>query len=112
SSYGINVPFCYTEAYATFGIRCIVAPKIPNNEGSLSVIRMSAPAGCILNAKRPAPVAARHIVGQMLPDLMFGCLGQALKGAVPAEGTSCLWNLVAMGGDSRVDADPDGLANT
>ncbi len=103
SSYGINVPFCYTEAYATFGVRCIIAPGIPNNEGSLSVIRISAPENCILNARHPSPVAARHITGQMLPDLMFGCLGKALKHAVPAEGTSCLWNLVAMSGDSRLN---------
>lgn len=112
SSYGINVPFCYAEAYSAFGIKCIVAPKIPNNAGSLSVIRVTAPEGCILNAKHPSPVAARHIAGQLLPDLMFGCLAQALQNAVPAEGTSCLWNLVAMGGDSRVGADPALVMNT
>ena len=43
SAYGINVPVCYTEAYASFGVKCIVAPKVPNNEGSLSVIRVTAP---------------------------------------------------------------------
>lgn len=107
SAFGINVPFCYTEAYASFGIKCIVAPKVPNNAGSLSVIRITAPEGCILNAVHPAPVATRHITGQLLPDMMFGCLGQALKDRVPAEGTSCLWNLFAMGGDSRVEADID-----
>ena len=107
SAFGINVPFCYTEAYSSFGIKCIVAPKIPNNEGSLSVIRVTAPDHCILNAKHPAPVATRHITGQLLPDLMFGCLAKALKDAVPAEGTSCLWNLFAMGGDSRIEADID-----
>jgi len=112
SSFGINVPFCYTDAYSSFGIKCIVAPKVPNNEGSLSVIRISAPEGCILNAVHPAPVATRHITGQLLPDVMFGCLGQALKDAVPAEGTSCLWNLFAMGGDSRVEADVDVVAAT
>jgi N-methylhydantoinase B len=38
---------------------------------------------------------------------MFGCLHQALgQGSVPAEGTSCLWNLFAFGGPGRVDADP------
>ena len=79
SAYGINVPVCYTEAYASFGVKCIVAPKVPNNEGSLEVIRVTAPEGSILNAKHPAPVAARHVTGQMLPDVMFGCLHQALK---------------------------------
>jgi N-methylhydantoinase B len=106
SSYGINVPVCYTEAYASFGVKCIVAPKVPNNEGSLSVIRVTAPEDTILNAIKPAPVAARHVTGQMLPDVMFGCLHQALGGGVPAEGASCLWNLSALGGPGRTDGDP------
>jgi len=110
SAYGINVPLCYTEAYASFGVKCIVAPKIPNNEGSLSVIRITAPEGTILNAKPPAPVATRHVTGQMLPDVVFGCLHQALGGEVPAEGTSCLWNLFAMGGPGCTD-DPAEIAH-
>ena len=111
SAYGINVPHCYTEAYASFGVKCIVAPKVPNNEGSLEVIRVTAPEGCILNAKHPAPVAARHVTGQMLPDVMFGCLHQALEGGVPAEGASCLWNLSALGGPGRADGDPADTIN-
>jgi N-methylhydantoinase B len=105
SRYGINVPFCYTEAYASFGVKCIVAPKVPNNEGSLSVIRVTAPEGSILHVAPPAPVATRHVTGQMLPDVMFGCLAQALADGVPAEGTSCLWNLFAQGGPGRVGGD-------
>ena len=112
SAFGINVPFCYAEAYSSFGIKCIVAPKVPNNEGSLSIIRVSAPDGCILNAKHPSPVATRHITGQLLPDLMFGCLAQAVAHSVPAEGTSCLWNLYAMGGDSRIEADIEVVARS
>jgi N-methylhydantoinase B len=105
SSFGINVPFCYTEAYASFGVKCIIAPKVPNNEGSLALLRMHAPEDCILNALHPFPVATRHVVGQMLPDLVIGCLNQALDDQVPAEGTSCLWNLFAFGGSSQIDAD-------
>jgi N-methylhydantoinase B len=105
SSFGINVPFCYTEAYASFGVKCIIAPKVPNNEGSLTLLRMHAPENCILNALHPFPVATRHVVGQMLPDLVIGCLNQALDDQVPAEGTSCLWNLFAFGGSSQIDAD-------
>jgi N-methylhydantoinase B len=52
------------------------------------------------------PVATRHVTGQLLPDLVIGCLGQALGGHVPAEGTSCLWNLMAMGGPGAVDVPP------
>jgi N-methylhydantoinase B len=105
SSFGINVPFCYTEAYASFGVKCIIAPKVPNNEGSLALLRMHVPENCILNALHPFPVATRHVVGQMLPDLVIGCLNQVLDDQVPAEGTSCLWNLFAFGGSSQIDAD-------
>jgi N-methylhydantoinase B len=111
SSYGINVPFCYTEAYTAFGIKCIVAPKVPNNAASLAAMTMSAPENCILNALHPLPVATRHVTGQLLPDLVIGCLHQALGGNVPAEGTSCLWNLFASGGPGRVDADASELAH-
>src|SRR5258708_38473551 len=101
----------YTEAYGSLGVKCIVAPKVPNNEGSLSVIRVTAPEDSILNARKPAPVAARHVTGQMLPDVMFGCLHQALGGGVPAEGASCLWNLSAMGGPRRADGDAADAVN-
>jgi N-methylhydantoinase B len=111
SAAGINVPFCYTEAYAAFGVKCIVAPAVPNNQGSLATIRIRAPEGSILNAAHPAPVAVRHVVGQMLPDVIFGCLAQALPGGVPAEGASCNWTLYLFGGPGRVSADPAAVAN-
>src|SRR6185436_10447441 len=97
SRYGINVPMAYTTAYTVFGLGCVVASQIPNNAGSLGPLTVSAPPGAILNAPKPAPVASRHIVGQMLPDVVFGCLRQIIPDRVPAEGTSCLWNLNVRG---------------
>jgi len=103
SGYGINVVFNYCLAYTAFGVKCLVAPDVPNNAGSLEPITVSAPEGCVLNAKRPWPVAARHTVGQMLPDVVAGCLQQAIAGGVPAEGASSLWNPQIFGGGSLVD---------
>jgi N-methylhydantoinase B len=97
SRYGINVPMAYTTAYTVFGLGCVVATRIPNNAGSLSPLTVSAPEGSILNAPKPAPVAIRHVVGQMLPDVVFGCLRQIIPERVPAEGTSCLWNINVRG---------------
>lgn len=94
---GINVPLAYTTAYSVFGLGCIVAAKIPNNAGSLAPLTISAPPGTIVNALKPAPVCSRHVIGQMLPDVIFGCLRQAIPDRVPAEGTSCLWNLNVRG---------------
>jgi N-methylhydantoinase B len=93
SKFGINVPLVYAKAYACYGIKCVVAPEIPNNAASLAPFEVVAPEGCILNAKRPAPVAVRHVLGHFVPDLVLGALHQALPGQVPAEGASALWNL-------------------
>ena len=98
SRYGINVPLNYATAYGVFGLRCIFAPEVPNNAGSLSAFKFQGPEDCILNAQRPAPVAQRHIIGQIMPDLMFGCLYQALPDHVPAEGSSCMYDLPIRGG--------------
>jgi N-methylhydantoinase B len=98
SGRGINVPAAYCRAYSCFGIKVVVAPEIPNNWASLAPFRMEIPEGCILNAPRPYPVSVRHIVGQLLPDLMMGCLHQAVPDRVTAEGSSCLWNPPLRGG--------------
>src|SRR5262245_47595865 len=98
SSFGINVPMLYTTAYTSFGVKCLVAPAVPNNAGSLAPITVSAPEGTILNAPRPCAVAIRHVIGQMLPDVVFGCLHQALAQGAPAEGASALWIPQLRGG--------------
>ncbi|MEM6482381.1 MAG: hydantoinase B/oxoprolinase family protein [Pseudomonadota bacterium] len=93
SAKGINVPLNYAAAYSVFAMRCLIGPDIPNNAGSLALFEVVAPPGCILNAQPPAPVAMRHALGQMTPDLVLGCLHQAMPDRVPAEGASCLYDL-------------------
>jgi len=93
SASGINCPICYTEAYTAFGVKCVVAPQIPNNHGTLDAVKVSAPEGSILNAPWPVAVNARSTMGHMLPDVVYGALHQCIPGRVPAEGTSNLWNL-------------------
>ena len=107
SDFGINVPKCYTDAYTSFGVKCVVAPEVPNNAGSLAHIIVKAPEGCILNAPHPCAVVARSSIGHMLPDVVFGCLHKLIPGQVPAEGTSCLWNLRLGAGHGITKRDPN-----
>jgi len=93
SKKGINVPLNYAAAYSVFAMRCIIGPDIPNNAGSLEPFVVAGPTDCILNAQWPAPVAMRHTIGQMTPDLVFGCLHQAVPRLIPAEGASCMYDL-------------------
>ncbi|MAD99205.1 MAG: hydantoinase B/oxoprolinase family protein [SAR324 cluster bacterium] len=93
SNFGINSPFCYTEAYTFFGLKSILAPEVPNNHGSLRLFRILAEEGSAVHPLPPSPVTARHVIGQMLPDLAFGCLSQVLPGKVPAESAGSIWVL-------------------
>ena len=93
SQFGINVPLGYAKAYAIYGLKCIIAPEIPNNTASLAPFGVSAPEGCILNAKHPSPVSVRHVLGHFVTDLVLGALHSCLPGQVPAEGSCALWNL-------------------
>ncbi len=111
STKGINLVLNYTQAYANYGIRCVIGSHIPNNSGSLAPINIKAPEASILNAQRPWPVCARHIIGQFLPDAVMGCLAQIVPHKVPAEGASCLWGVQVRGGpevDAACDFKRDG----
>jgi len=45
----------------------------------------------------------RHVIGQMLPDVVLGCLDKAVPGRAPAEGSSSLWNPMLSGGHGLVE---------
>ena len=93
SKFGVNCPEVYTRAYACYALKCAIAAEVPNNTGSLEPFQITAPEGCILAAKRPAPVSTRHVMGHLVPDVVLGALHKALPGTVPAEGSSALWNI-------------------
>jgi N-methylhydantoinase B len=104
SRYGINVVLNYTHAYTSFAIKCAISPEVPHNEGAFRPVHVVAPAGCILNAQHPAPVAARHLIGHFLPGLIFGALAKAIPGGVMADGAASLW--ITMFRGKRLSADP------
>ncbi|HRA48641.1 MAG TPA: hydantoinase B/oxoprolinase family protein, partial [Thermomicrobiales bacterium] len=99
SSRGINVVLNYTHAYTTYALKCALAPDVPNNEGSFRPVHVAAPEGSILNAIKPAPVAARHILGHFLPGVIFGALSEVIPDRVLAEGAANIWNMQFTGYD-------------
>ena len=106
---GINVPMVYTKAYACYALKCAIAPEIPNNAASLAPFIITAPEGSILNAVHPAPVALRHVIGHMIPDVVFGAMHQVLPNSVPAEGAGALCNFqVSLKADPNSKTSGDG----
>ncbi|MGH6853843.1 MAG: hydantoinase B/oxoprolinase family protein [Aestuariivirga sp.] len=102
SIFGINSPRTYTHAYSVFGLKAVIAPHVPNNIGSLSCFDLVTEAGTCVDPIRPSPVTARHVIGQMLADAVFGCLAQALPGQVQAESAGSIWILALSSAHGRV----------
>ena len=105
SKFGINLVYNYTLAYSAYGVRAALAPEIPNNTGSLAPIEVLAPEDSILNVRKPAPVCARHIIGQFLPDLVLGCLQRVVPEGIQAEGSAGIWGIQARGGRELSDTE-------
>lgn len=99
SPHGVNVVLNYTHAYSTFALRSTLDPELPNNYGSLKPISVTAPEGCIVNAKYPSPVAARHVVGMYVPMPILKALYQVAPEQVLAEGAGAVWTFQVQGKD-------------
>ena len=95
----INVPMCYTRAMSIYAIKCLTTPSIPNNEGSVAPVSVSAPEGCLLNAVTPSPTGGRHIVGHFVVPLIFGALADVAPERVQAD--SGMLDLINMSGVTR-----------
>jgi N-methylhydantoinase B len=102
SARGMNVVINYTRAYAQYALKCAISAEVPHNEGSFRPVSITAPEGCILAARFPAPVAARHIVGHFVPHAVLGALAQAVPDRVIAEGSGNIWLTTVRGlGEQR-----------
>jgi N-methylhydantoinase B len=99
SRYGINLVLNYTHAYASFAAKAALAPDVPHNEGSFRPVRVLAPPGSILNCLEPAPVGTRHLIGHLLPGVIFGALSPALPDRLIAAGSDAAWLTIWRGAD-------------
>lgn len=99
SNMGINVVPAYTHAYTTFAVRSSLNPDLPNNAGSLAPIKLKLPDSCVVNAKYPSPVNARHVVGMYVPFPILKALAQVIPDQVIAEGSGAVWTIQIQGTD-------------
>ncbi len=80
----INTVLNYTFAYSAYALKAVLAPWIPNAEGSFAPVSVTAPEGSILNPRRPAPTGARGMIGHLLPPAIFGALAAVIPERVRA----------------------------
>jgi N-methylhydantoinase B len=82
----INNTLSFTKAASYTGIRSVLPPGIPNNEGVFRAIEVICPPGTVGNGVLPAACAARGLTGFRMVDCMFGALAMMLPDKVKAAG--------------------------
>ncbi len=94
----INCPLSVAAAAVYYVFRCLMPEHTPACAGSFRRIAIRAPEGCLLNARRPAAVAAGNVeTSTRVVDVLLGALAQALPERIPAASQGSM-NNVAMGG--------------
>jgi N-methylhydantoinase B len=93
----INCPLSVAAAAVYYVFRCLMPDQTPACAGSFRSIHIHAPKGCLLNAERPAAVAAGNVeTSTRVVDVVCGALAQALPDEIPAASHGSM-NNIAMG---------------
>ncbi|WP_460941432.1 hydantoinase B/oxoprolinase family protein [Parahaliea aestuarii] len=72
-----NVPSS-TNAVVFYAVRLLTGDRIPNNDGCYRPIRTVLPAGTLVSANYPAPVAARGMSLKRIEDVVLGAMIKAV----------------------------------
>lgn len=93
----LNCPESVVAAAVYYCFRCLLPDEAPACEGLFRRISIKTEPGSILNAQRPAAVAAGNVeTSTRLVDLVFGALAQALPDRIPAASQGTM-NNIAVG---------------
>ena len=89
----LNCPLAVTRSACFYVVRCLAAPDLPASGGAFVPVTVRAPEGCLVNAQRPAAVAAGNTeTSSRIVDVVFAAFGQAIP--VPAQGQGTMNNVV------------------
>ncbi|HEX9394180.1 MAG TPA: hydantoinase B/oxoprolinase family protein, partial [Gemmatimonadales bacterium] len=93
----VNCPLAVTRSAVLFVVRTLLPDDVPMNAGVQRAVRVSAPPGCLVNARWPSAVAAGNVeTSQRIADVVFLALARGGL-AVPAQGQGTM-NNVTLGG--------------
>lgn len=93
----INCPLSVVAAAVFYVFRCLMPESTPASAGSFRPIRLKAVEGSLLNASRPAAVAAGNVeTSTRIVDVLLGALAKAIPDRIPAASHGSM-NNIAMG---------------
>ncbi len=88
----LNCPLAVARSAGYFVVRCLTDPDVPASGGAFAPVHVTAPEGCLVNARAPAAVAAGNVeTSSRIVDVVFAALGEAVE--VPAQGQGTMNNL-------------------
>jgi N-methylhydantoinase B len=98
----MNAVRAITLSACFYVLRCLLNEDAPATEGILRPLTLIAPAGTIVNAMSPAPVAGGNVeTSQRIVDVLLRALAQAIPARVPAASAGTMSNLTIGGIDPR-----------
>ena len=98
----VNAVYAITLSAVYYVFRCLIGLGVPNNSGCLAPIHILAPAGTVVNANHPAPVAGGNVeTSQRIVDVLMGALAQACPERLPAASQGTMNNITIGGWDSQ-----------
>ena len=80
----INCTLNMTRSAVICGVLMSIGRDVPANAGCYRPITINAPAGSVVNAQYPAPVANRMATGHRIVNAVMGAFAAALPERVPA----------------------------
>lgn len=90
----LNCPFASTISATLAAVKsALTSPDIPFNEGMKRPVSVSAPKGCLVNPKYPAPVRARMLSAYRCFDAVLRALAQVAPERVIASGNDTTHSL-------------------
>lgn len=93
----LNCPESVVAAASYYCIRCLLPDEAPACAGLFRRVRLVTRKASIINAERPAAVAAGNVeTSTRLVDLVFGALAKAIPDRIPAASQGTM-NNIAMG---------------
>ncbi|MBT8146905.1 MAG: hydantoinase B/oxoprolinase family protein [Gammaproteobacteria bacterium] len=93
----LNCPESVAAAAAFYAFRCLMPEQTPACDGAFRRVQLVTREGSLLNANRPAAVAAGNVeTSTRLVDVILGALAQAQPDLIPAASQGSM-NNVAMG---------------
>jgi N-methylhydantoinase B len=101
----INAVYAITYSAVYYVFRCLLPKQAPATAGIMRPIEVIAPAGTIVNACLPAPVAGGNVeTSQRIVDVVLKALAQAIPNRIPAASSGTMNNLTIGGIDPRTSA--------